>query len=112
MNKKDIADIRRHFKMDADLLKIHEIYNVYIRKETSEIYHEEARPFPLLDPEQQELFLANFKKVLGGKLDVKLFEVKFTHPKKERRVIRNSSFMKDCMRKSRRTGSSRCRRWR
>lgn len=80
MNKKDIADIRRHFKMDADLLKIHEIYNVYIRKETSEIYHEEARPFPLLDPEQQELFLANFKKVLGGKLDVKLFEVKFTHP--------------------------------
>lgn len=77
MNKKEIADIRKRFKLDTDLLKIAEIYNVYIQQESSEIYHEESRSFSLLDREQQELFLANFKKVLGGKLDEKLFEVKF-----------------------------------
>ncbi len=77
MNKKDIADIRKRFKLDTELLKITDIYNVYIQQESSEIYHEELRAFSLLDREQQELFLANFKKVLGGKLDIKLFEVKF-----------------------------------
>ncbi|WP_075619619.1 DUF4317 domain-containing protein [Paenisporosarcina indica] len=77
MNKKDIADIRKRFKLDTDLLKISDIYNVYIKQESSEIFHEESRSFSLLDREQQELFLANFKKVLGGKLDEKLFEVKF-----------------------------------
>lgn len=77
MNKKNIAEIKKHFKMDTDLLKIANIYNVYIQQESSEIYHEESRSFSLLDREQQELFLANFKKILSGKLDVKLFEVKF-----------------------------------
>lgn len=77
MNKKDIADIRKRFKLDTDLLKIADIYNVYIQKESNEIFHEESRSFSMLDREQQELFLNNFKKVLGGKLDQKLFEVKF-----------------------------------
>ncbi|MDN7228519.1 DUF4317 domain-containing protein [Planococcus sp. N064] len=77
MNTKDIADIRKRFKLDTDLLKIAEIYNVYIQGESTEIFYEENRSFSLLDREQQELFLNNFKKVLGGKLDQKLFEVKF-----------------------------------
>ncbi|WP_342542580.1 DUF4317 domain-containing protein [Paenisporosarcina sp. FSL H8-0542] len=77
MNNKDIAEIRKQFKMDTDLLKIADIYNVYIKQESSDIFYEESRTFSLLDREQQELFLANFKKVLGGKLDVKLFDVKF-----------------------------------
>ncbi|WLV24581.1 DUF4317 domain-containing protein [Aciduricibacillus chroicocephali] len=77
MNKKDIAAIRRQFKVDNDLLTISHIFNVYIRKESSEIYHEEIRPFQVLEREQQELFLTNFKKVLTGKPDVKLFDVKF-----------------------------------
>jgi Domain of unknown function (DUF4317) len=83
MNKKDIAEIRKHFKLDTDLLTITTIYKVYIRQESSEIYHEESQPFSLLDREQQELFLNNFKKVLGGKLDIKLFEVKFQQQAEE-----------------------------
>jgi len=83
MNKNDIAEIRKQFKVDNDLLKIADIYNVYIKQESSDIYHEEIQPFPLLDPEQQDLFLTNFKKVLGGKLDVKLFEVKFQRQAEE-----------------------------
>ncbi|MFD1706098.1 DUF4317 domain-containing protein [Siminovitchia sediminis] len=77
MNKKDVANIRKQFKLDNDLLKIGDIFNVYIRKDSSEIYHQESQPFSMLDREQQELFMSNFKKVLTGQLDVKLFEVKF-----------------------------------
>ncbi len=77
MNKKDIAAIRKQFKLDTDLLKITDIYKVYIKQESSDFYHEESQSFSLLDREQQELFLNNFKKVLGGKLGLKLFEVRF-----------------------------------
>jgi hypothetical protein len=77
MNKKDITQIRKQFKKDNDSLKISNIFNVYIMKESSEIYHHQSQPFELLDSEQQELFLNNFKKLLGGSLDEKLFELKF-----------------------------------
>ncbi|KXH80624.1 DUF4317 domain-containing protein [Sporosarcina sp. HYO08] len=83
MNKKDIAAIRKQFKLDTDLLTITDIYKVYIKQESSDIYHEESQPFALLDREQQELFLNNFKKVLGGKLGIKLFEVKFKRQEEE-----------------------------
>ncbi len=46
-------------------------------KESSEIYHQQSVPFELLEQEQKELFLDNFKKVLSGQLDEKLFELKF-----------------------------------
>ena len=78
LNKKDIAAIRKQLKLDNDLLKINDIYNVYIKMESNEIFHEESQLFTMLDREQQELFLTNFKKVLGGKTDVKLFKVRFT----------------------------------
>lgn len=77
MNKKDIAHFRRQFKSDNDLLKISDIFNVYIMKESSDIYHYESRPFEMLDSDQQELFLTNFKKLLTGQLNEKLFELKF-----------------------------------
>jgi len=77
MNKKDIANIRKQFKFNNDLMKITDIFNVYIRKESSDIYHQESHPFPMLDMEHQELFMSNFKKVLTGQMDVKLFEVRF-----------------------------------
>src|SRR6476661_10996544 len=77
MNKKDIANIRKQFKLDNDLMKIREIFNVYVKKESGEIYHQVSQPFQMLEQETQELFLANFKKVLTGSLDAKLFELKF-----------------------------------
>ncbi|WP_067724678.1 DUF4317 domain-containing protein [Oceanobacillus damuensis] len=77
MNKKDIANIRKQFKINNDLLKINEIFNVYIMKESSEIYHQQSLPFELLEEEQKDLFMSNFKKVLSGQLDEKLFELKF-----------------------------------
>ncbi|MFK9092105.1 DUF4317 domain-containing protein [Bacillus salipaludis] len=78
MNKKDIANIRKQFKLDNHLMNIREIFNVYVQKESGEIYHHVSQPFQMLEQEAQELFLANFKKVLTGHLDAKLFELKFT----------------------------------
>ncbi|UOR13834.1 DUF4317 domain-containing protein [Halobacillus amylolyticus] len=77
MNKKDIAGIRKQLKVDNDLLKITDIFNVYIMKETTDIYHHQSQPFEMLDRDQQELFMNNFKKLLTGQLDEKLFELKF-----------------------------------
>jgi hypothetical protein len=58
-------------------MQIREILNVYVQKESGEIYHSVISPFEILDQESQELFLINFKKVLTGQLDAKLFELKF-----------------------------------
>lgn len=77
MNKKDISAIRRQFKLDNSNLNIREIYTVYVQKESGAIYHEASEPFEMLERETQELFHNNFKKVLTGQLDTKLFELKF-----------------------------------
>lgn len=58
----DIANIRKQFKVDNDLLEIHDIFNVYIMKESSDIYHHQSVPFEMLEQEQKELFMDNFKK--------------------------------------------------
>lgn len=77
MNKKDISSIRRQFKLDNERLDIKEIFNVYVQKETGDIFHHVSHPFDMLERETQELFFVNFKKVLAGQLDRKLFELKF-----------------------------------
>jgi hypothetical protein len=76
MINKELAHIRKQFKLDHDLLQIYDILNVYIMKESNEIYHVERQPFALLDREKQELYMGNFKKLLTGELDQKLFELK------------------------------------
>lgn len=77
MNKKDVAAIRKQFKPDNDRMNISEIFNVYVMKESSDILYQESRPFSMLDQDQQELFYSNFKKVLTGQMDEKLFQLKF-----------------------------------
>src|SRR5689334_14233715 len=77
MNKKDIANIRKQFKLNNNYLQIREIFNVYVKKESGEIYHHVSQPLQMMEQETQELFLANFRKVLTGHLDAKLFELKF-----------------------------------
>ncbi|MWV47115.1 DUF4317 family protein [Paenibacillus sp. HJL G12] len=77
MNKKEVAHIRKQFKLDNHLMNLYDILNVYIMKETNEIYHWERSPFELVDREKQELYMGNFKKLLLGELDHKLFELRF-----------------------------------
>lgn len=77
MNSKTIANIRKQFKLNNKYMQITEIFNVYVKKESGEIYTDISQPFEMLEKEAQELFLANFKKVLTGQLDSKLFELRF-----------------------------------
>ncbi|NRF92898.1 DUF4317 domain-containing protein [Paenibacillus frigoriresistens] len=77
MIKKELAHIRKQLKLDHDMLEMFNILNVYIMKESNEIYHYERQAFALLDREKQELYMANFKKLLTGELDQKMFELKF-----------------------------------
>lgn len=83
MVKKEIAHIRKQFKLDRDLLNIFDILNVYIMKDSNEIYHRECQPFAMLEREKQELYMDNFKKLLTGELDQKLFELKFREVREE-----------------------------
>ncbi|MDO7907570.1 DUF4317 domain-containing protein [Paenibacillus sp. JX-17] len=76
MLKKEVLYIRKQFKLDHEKLQIYDILNVYIMKDSNEIYHYERQPFELLDREKQELHMGNFKKLLTGELDQKLFELK------------------------------------
>ena len=95
MNKKDIANIRKEFKLDNYRMNIREIFNVYVKKESGEIYHHISQPFQMLEQEAQELFLTNFKKVLTGNLDTKLFELKFKQDVEEstQRILFNGLHM-------------------
>lgn len=96
MQKKDIDHFRRQLKLHHDLLEIQTIFNVYVTKESDEIYHSEIGPFELLEEEQKELFLANFKKVLSGRIDEKLFPLKFqTNVENSTQKILYDSLTKD-----------------
>ncbi|MBK5241887.1 DUF4317 family protein [Clostridium sp.] len=82
MNKKELANIRKEFKLDSGMMKIQEIYSVYLKKDNVQIdfepvIHSEFDFFDRMDMDKKELFLGNFKKVLTGALDTKIFELDF-----------------------------------
>lgn len=77
MNKKELADLRKEFKLETYMLNINEIYNLYIKKDNKAIIFDELRLFDQLDEEMRELYLKNFKKVLTGTIDTKIFELDF-----------------------------------
>lgn len=80
MNKKELATIRKEFKLDSGMMKIQEIYSVYLKKDNVQIdyepvIHSEFDYFDRMDIDKKELFLGNFKKVLTGAIDTKIFEL-------------------------------------
>ncbi|MDF2880322.1 MAG: hypothetical protein K0R54_879 [Clostridiaceae bacterium] len=77
MNKKDLADIRKEFKMGSYNLSIKEVYSVYLKKDNAQIITKELNHFEMMDIEKRELYLDNFKKVLTGTIDSKVFELDF-----------------------------------
>ncbi|MBU3114205.1 DUF4317 family protein [Clostridium lacusfryxellense] len=88
MNKKELADIRKEFKLDSGMMKINEIYSVYLKKDNVQIDYEpilysEFDYFDRMDIDKKDLFLGNFKKVLTGALDTKIFELDFQNIQKE-----------------------------
>lgn len=77
MNKKDLADLRKEFKLTSYMMSIKEIYSVYLKKDNGEIITKELNHFEMMDIEKRELYLENFKKVLTGSIDAKIFELDF-----------------------------------
>ncbi|MBU3091991.1 DUF4317 domain-containing protein [Clostridium sp. CF011] len=88
MNKKELANIRKGFKLDSGMMKIQEIYSVYLKKDNVRIdyepvIHSEFDYFDRMDMDKKELFLGNFKKVLTGAIDTKIFELNVQNIKEE-----------------------------
>jgi len=80
MNKKDLADLRKEFKVSTYMLSVKEIYSVYLKKDNKAIIMKELNYLDMMDIEKRELYLENFKKVLSGPIDSKIFELDFmTH---------------------------------
>ncbi|AEG60309.1 DUF4317 domain-containing protein [Desulforamulus ruminis] len=77
MNKKNLAAIRKEFKMDNHRFQIDEICSVYVKQESKDIISSEKTLFARLDTEHQELLLKNFKRILTGPLDTKVYELDF-----------------------------------
>lgn len=77
MNKKDLSDIRKEFKLGSYMMPIKEVYSIYLKKDNGEIITRELNHFEMMDIEKKELYLNNFKKVLTGTIDSKIFELNF-----------------------------------
>ncbi|AJA47875.1 hypothetical protein CPAST_c18050 [Clostridium pasteurianum DSM 525 = ATCC 6013] len=77
MNKKELADLRKEFKLNSYMMSIKEIYSIYLKKDNNEIIKKELSYFDMLEIEIKELYLNNFKKVLTGTIDTKIFELDF-----------------------------------
>jgi hypothetical protein len=77
MNKKDLSNIRREFKLGSCMLPIKEIYSVYLKKDGGNIITRDLEYFERMEIEKRELYLNNFRKVLTGSLDSKIFELDF-----------------------------------
>ena len=92
MNKEDIASIRRELKINNSKLKIQEICSYYIKQESKDILCSEELHFDMMDEERKELYLNNFKKVLSGKIDSKIFELEFKDNKLGENITQKHMF--------------------
>lgn len=77
MNKKDLSAIRKHFKIESERLNMGDIYNIYCNGNKKEVLYAKKEPFPILDEDVQEMYLKNFKKIITGAIDSKIFELDF-----------------------------------
>jgi hypothetical protein len=77
MNKSDLAGIKKELKVENTVLKVGEVYSVYLKKDNQAIIYSGLEYFDRMDSEKQELYLKNFKKILSGALDTRLFELDF-----------------------------------
>ena len=79
MNKKDLSAFRRQFKTDSYCLNINDLYIAYMKKDNQNILYAEPVSFDMKSELEQEIILGNFKKVLSGGLNTKVFELDFDY---------------------------------
>lgn len=76
MNRKDLATFKRQLK-EAGKVTITHLGRVFAMGDSKEILYHEAGLFSTLDEAEQALYFSNFKKLLSGPLDSKVFELPF-----------------------------------
>jgi hypothetical protein len=77
MNKKDFSALRRQFKTDNYQLELKLLYTVYMKKDNQNLLHAEFSSFNMKSEAEQEIYFGNFKKLLTGSLNSKIFELSF-----------------------------------
>ncbi len=77
MDKKQIAIIKKNIKANSNILKLEEIYSCYFKKDSGKIIFSEKKDFNRIEEEVQKLYINNFKKLLTGNIDEKLFQLDF-----------------------------------
>lgn len=77
MKKNDVSSIRKEFKLDNTKLKLGDVVSIYVKGDIKQIIGTEKEYFDRMDTEKQELYIKNFKKLLTGQLDSKVFELEF-----------------------------------
>lgn len=77
MNKKDFSALRRQFKTDSHYLELGRLYTVYLKKDNHNVLYAESASFDMKRESEQEIYLGNFKKLLTGGINSKLFELAF-----------------------------------
>lgn len=81
MNRHDVASIRKEFKQDNSRLKLADVVSIYVKGDIKQIIGTEKEHFERMDAQKQELYIKNFKKLLTGPLDSKVFELEFSDNK-------------------------------
>lgn len=81
MNRNDVASIRKEFKLDNTKLKVGDVISIYVKGDLKQIIGTEKEYFDRMDSEKQELYIKNFKKLLTGPLDSKVFGLEFSDNK-------------------------------
>jgi hypothetical protein len=76
VNKKDIGAFKRQLKEDGEV-SITQLCRIFSMGDSKEIIFREASLFSMCDEAEQSLYLDNYKKMLTGALDSKVFEFPF-----------------------------------
>ena len=77
MKTSELHYLRKQFRRENSLLRFQDVYSVYINGDTREILSTQYSPFLMLEEDMQGLLLKNAKKILTGKIDVKIFAKEF-----------------------------------
>lgn len=84
MNETQLKEIRSHFKnSETSRISVKEMVAVYLKKDTEEVFHSKECYFEMLDEDDKDFLMKNFKKVLSGGLNKNVFELRFNEEVEE-----------------------------
>lgn len=84
MNETRLKEIRKHFKnSDTSRIAVKEFISAYLKVDAEEPLYVKQSYFEMLDEDDKGHLMTNFKKVLSGGLNKKVFELRFREDAEE-----------------------------